>query len=130
MEFRLMELKRIHLEGLLEKRFQVGRNSFEAKCEFCRKNICGKIRISKNNKAWELMVDSGQFHHKDGNPQNNTLSNIWLLCDVCHKRLHDWGVIQRWLEKINKTPEDLPDCTSLAVWRKMEYKKRILTNYA
>ena len=29
------------------------------------------------------------IHHKDGNPRNNKLSNLQVLCPNCHSRKHD-----------------------------------------
>lgn len=29
------------------------------------------------------------IHHKDGNPRNNKLSNLRVLCPNCHSRKHD-----------------------------------------
>lgn len=45
-------------------------NKFENKCI-----ICGN--------------DEGlHIHHKDGNPQNNQIENVIVLCGVCHKKIH------------------------------------------
>jgi len=33
----------------------------------------------------------GVFHHLDGNPSNNKLSNVQLLCVRCHDRTHHPG---------------------------------------
>jgi len=33
-----------------------------------------------------------QIHHKDGNAENNELSNFELLCRECHKNNHKMGV--------------------------------------
>ena len=29
------------------------------------------------------------IHHKDGNPKNNKLSNLKVLCPNCHSNVHD-----------------------------------------
>ena len=28
------------------------------------------------------------IHHKDGNPKNNRIDNLTVLCGVCHKKIH------------------------------------------
>ena len=28
------------------------------------------------------------IHHKDGNPKNNNMNNVIVLCGVCHKKIH------------------------------------------
>ena len=34
-------------------------------------------------------------------------------CYKCHKNVHYWGIIQRWLEKTDRTVDDLPDSKNL-----------------
>jgi 5-methylcytosine-specific restriction endonuclease McrA len=29
------------------------------------------------------------IHHRDGNPKNNKLSNLQVLCPNCHSKIHD-----------------------------------------
>jgi hypothetical protein len=41
---------------------------------------CGKDVIRRGLKP--------RYHHKDGNPSHNTLSNILLLCNDCHDKVH------------------------------------------
>lgn len=31
------------------------------------------------------------IHHLDGDPTNNSFSNLMLLCFKCHKERHGWG---------------------------------------
>jgi hypothetical protein len=45
-------------------------NKFENKCV-----VCGK-------------EEGLHIHHKDGNPENNRMDNILVLCGVCHKKIH------------------------------------------
>jgi len=111
----LCNAKRECLEKQLGLKFEKGMTNFVAKCGFCGKKIEGTIRISKYNNAWQVNVN-GQFHHLDGNRDNNDPENLVLLCYTCHKRFHQWGVIQRWLKKCGKTVDDLPDCSSLKVY--------------
>jgi len=49
---------------------------------------------SECKKCGETRKESLTFHHKDGNPRNNKLSNIEILCKECHGKEHkpesDW----------------------------------------
>ena len=85
----------------------------DANCAFCKKKFNGSIRISKNNRAYSISVDGANFHHLDGNPENDVVENMRLYCRKCHKTVHYWGIIQRWLEKTGKYIEDLPDSRNL-----------------
>ena len=33
-----------------------------------------------------------QLHHKDGNRENNILSNLEMLCPNCHTQTDTWGI--------------------------------------
>jgi len=46
---------------------------------------CGILAIW-NNKPITLQLD-----HIDGNPQNNNLINLQILCPNCHSQTHTWG---------------------------------------
>jgi hypothetical protein len=48
------------------------------KCEKCRKQL-GKIKP--------------HLHHKNGNPGDNKLSNIIVLCPNCHSELHEYKTV-------------------------------------
>ena len=109
----LDKAKQTYLEQRLKLRFSQGENSFEAPCQFCGKKLKGKLTISRFGSASNIHIDNGTFHHQDGNHKNNNPENLILLCYTCHKRFHDWGVIQRWLRKMGKTVSDLPDCSQL-----------------
>ncbi len=45
------------------------------RCERCGKNVIG-------------LGLKPRYHHKDGNPSHNTPSNIILLCNDCHDKVH------------------------------------------
>jgi len=45
------------------------------RCERCGKNV-----VSLGLKP--------RYHHKDGNPSHNTPSNVVLLCNDCHDKVH------------------------------------------
>jgi 5-methylcytosine-specific restriction endonuclease McrA len=47
----------------------------KGRCERCGKDVIGKGLKPR-------------YHHKDGNPSHNTLSNIVLLCNDCHDKVH------------------------------------------
>jgi len=89
------------------KKFRRGRNDFTELCDLCGKELEGWFLISKNGIAYKYKF-SGEFHHKDGDKNNNDPGNFMFLCERCHKRLHDWGMVKRWLRKIGKSVEDLP----------------------
>ena len=93
--------------------FVTGKSDFVAFCGFCNKKLSGSISISKNNLAYEVKVSGAAVHHRDGNPENDVVDNMRLYCHRCHKNVHRWGIIQRWLEKAGKSVEDLPDSRNL-----------------
>lgn len=107
------EVKRTYLEKNMLVSFGKGKSNFIVYCDFCRKKFNGSIRISKNDKAYSVNVGGANFHHLDGNPQNDVVDNMRLYCRKCHKNVHYWGIIQRWLEKTGKSVEDLPDSRDL-----------------
>jgi len=94
-------------EVCLKKRYKLeevyGIYEIIAHCELCEKKMPMTYRISKSLSCYEIKVP-GEFHH-DGKRE------LHLYCRKCHKRIHDWGVIQRWLMKIGKTVDDLPDAS-------------------
>jgi 5-methylcytosine-specific restriction endonuclease McrA len=45
----------------------------EKKCEVCKYN------------EYECCLD---VHHKDMNPNNNSLENLIILCVMCHRKVH------------------------------------------
>lgn len=49
----------------------------KGKCEWCRKDV---IRLGLKPR----------FHHKDGNRSHTTLSNMMLLCNDCHDKVHEY----------------------------------------
>ena len=114
------EVKRAYLEKNMLAPFSKGKNSFVVFCDFCKKKFHGSIKISKNNKAYSTSVNGANFHHLDGNPENDVVENMRLYCRKCHKNVHYWGIIQRWLEKTGNSVEDLPDSKNL---KPMTYRK-------
>lgn len=36
-----------------------------------------------------------QIHHKDGDPSNNRLSNLIVVCPNCHSKLHKWKEVKK-----------------------------------
>ena len=93
--------------------FVKGTTDFVAFCDFCKKKFNGSIKISKNNRTYSIRVDGANFHHLDGNPENDVVENLRLYCRKCHKNVHYWGIIQRWLEKTGTSVKDLPDSRNL-----------------
>ncbi len=98
-----LELQKLKYEYLLERglKFVQGKNEFVIGCEFCEKLLKGRITISKKGSGYDLSVE-GEFHH-------DQKEILHLYCGECHKRIHDWGIIQRWLKRAGKSVEDLPD---------------------
>ena len=45
----------------------------------CQRKGCGK-RINSL---------TGEIHHRDGNPDNNNISNLRAVCIPCHKQLSE-----------------------------------------
>ncbi len=41
------------------------------------------------------------IHHKDGNPKNNKLSNLKVMCPNCHSKVHD-----KPIKRTKRTSED------------------------
>ena len=79
------------------------------KCEFCEEKSKVYVTLTKNDEPSRFVADDIKFHHKDGNSKNNDAKNIQLLCSVCHRRFYEWGGIRKWLKKIGKTKDNLPD---------------------
>ena len=98
----------------------MGKNNFVAHCDFCNKKLIGSMHISKNNLPYSVRVKDAEFHHMDGNPENDVVENMSLYCHKCHKTVHLWGIIQRWLEKTGKKVEDLADSRKL---KPMTYRR-------
>jgi len=42
-----------------------------------------------------------EYHHKDGNPSNHSLSNIIALCPICHKKATN----RQRIKKVRKNRE-------------------------
>lgn len=71
-----------------------------AHCEFCEVKIPTTFRISK-----KLI---GYNYSSNGRFCKDESGLVHLLCSSCEGKLRDWGGILRWLEKIDKSAEDLP----------------------
>jgi 5-methylcytosine-specific restriction endonuclease McrA len=53
------------------------------------KNEQESILNKFNNECAICGADEGlHIHHKDHNPKNNQISNLIVLCGVCHKKIH------------------------------------------
>jgi len=50
------------------------------RCERCYKDVIGKGLKPR-------------YHHKDGNPFHNTPSNVILLCNDCHDKVHEFRTV-------------------------------------
>lgn len=98
--------KYVFLQNRYKLKFEKGQNKFSIPCEFCNKTLEGSLRVSKKGFPYEISCPKAQFHHDE----NRTLH---FLCYECHKRIYEWGVIQRWLKKIGKTIDEIPDASKL-----------------
>ena len=74
------EIKRTYLERNMLVSFCKGKSNFVVYCDFCKKKFNGFIRISKKNKAYSVSVNGANFHHLDGNPENDVVENMKLYC--------------------------------------------------
>jgi len=101
----LNEDKHQYMVEKVHLKFQQGLNEFVALCEFCNCKLEGSLRLSRFGNAYAITT-GGEFHH-------DAEGKLHLYCRLCHKRIHDWGVIQRWLKKVGKTVDDLPDASKL-----------------
>lgn len=54
--------------------------------EGLKRNICERCGISE----WQGMPLVIQLHHIDGNPNNNALENLQILCPNCHSQVHNY----------------------------------------
>jgi len=91
-------------------KFTEGFNVFVGSCELCGAKLKGSLIVSKNGIGYNVKCE-GEFHHDEN-------GELHLYCRTCHKRIHDWGVIQRWLKRIGKTVDDLPDASRLKPMRR------------
>ncbi len=62
--------------------FSKGNNRFMVFCDFCKKKFHGSIKISKNNRAYSMRVNGANFHHLDGNPENDVVENNEVVENV------------------------------------------------
>lgn len=56
----------------------------KGKCERCSKTLVKTNRGREGEGAWET-------HHRDGDSNNNNLSNCEILCWSCHKKTRNFG---------------------------------------
>jgi|GEM_PF-610793 len=76
-------------------------------CEYCKKKLPVVVEVNEKGK-FKILHSKGHFHHKDGNPENNSVENLQFLCEKCHKMVHLWWKLKDWLDETNKTVFDLP----------------------
>jgi hypothetical protein len=90
--------------------FEKGNHNITLKCEFCGKEFSIEITVSRSGKIYLPSYIDGAFHEweRDYRPES-----LQFLCSNCHRRIHEWGLIQRWLVKIGKKVSDLPDARKL-----------------
>jgi len=89
-----------------------GKHKITVECELCKTKLSVHVEVYRTGNGQVLGSDM-VLHHIDGDKENNNPENIMILCETCHRMLHNWGEIQRWLDKIGKKVEDLPDCRKL-----------------
>lgn len=99
-----------YLKNKLKLKMEYGSYEVDFPCELCSKLLHLNYRISKKHNVSRIKV-KGEFHH-------DAKDKLHLLCYECHKRIHDWGLIQRWLKKIGKTVDDLPNAIELSTIRR------------
>ena len=79
--------------------FSKGNNRFMVFCDFCKKKFHGSIKISKNNRAYSMRVNGANFHHLDGNPENDIVETLEWKTSIL--KAHD-GTEQRI--KVRQSP--------------------------
>ncbi len=89
-----------------------GEHTIQVACEMCRVDLNAEIRVYRTGNG-TILKSEFVLHHADGNKENNDPNNIMILCEKCHRMLHLLGEIQRWMDKIGKTYDELPDCRGL-----------------
>lgn len=52
--------------------------------------IRSRGRCERCHKAVISLGLKPRYHHKDGNPSHNTISNVVLLCNDCHDKVHEY----------------------------------------
>lgn len=58
-----------------------------------------RLLLETHNIPLHICQDCGmegkmQIHHKDGNPYNNDLTNLKVLCQACHQIAHHFSDVQ------------------------------------
>jgi len=90
-----------------------GHQEFKIPCEYCGRKITYEATISKDGNPYATSIIDGTFHHLDGDSENNSHENLLLVCIPCRKHFQYWGMVQRYIKKIGKRIEDLPDCNGV-----------------
>jgi len=60
-----------------------------------KENSCEKCK----NSEWEGLPIPLDLDHIDGDPKNNLLSNLRVLCPNCHRQTETWGIGKDRLDK-------------------------------
>jgi len=100
------------LRNKLNLNLPPGKHTINIKCELCSKSLYVDVKVYRTGNG-QTLRGSVVIHHIDGDRDNNDVNNIMLLCETCHRMLHELGVIQRWLDRIGKKIDELPDCRNL-----------------
>ncbi|MBV9957938.1 MAG: HNH endonuclease [Acidobacteria bacterium] len=56
----------------------------QARCELCLR------------RTWRGQLIPLDLHHKNGDPKDNRLENLELLCPNCHRMTENWGTRRRF----------------------------------
>jgi 5-methylcytosine-specific restriction endonuclease McrA/biotin operon repressor len=86
----LLRPKLIPLDELLVRgRLQTSRTHLKQRliAAGLKENRCERCGITE----WQGEPLNMQLHHKDGDPTNNELENLELLCGNCHCQTDTWG---------------------------------------
>ena len=54
----------------------------KGRCERCHKDVIGRGLKPR-------------YHHKDGTPSHNVASNVVLLCNDCHDKVHEYRTVTK-----------------------------------
>ena len=87
----MMFLKRLFCKHNYQqtKQYLEDYNSFDFECYTTRTYLVKEYKCSKCgcDGHWQDGIIKLEVHHKDGDNHNNELSNLMILCPLCHKKL-------------------------------------------
>jgi hypothetical protein len=79
----------VPLEAILVKGVRAGRRHLKARllASGLKDDVCERCGV----RSWEGRPLSMQVHHRNGEPTDNRIENLELLCPNCHSQTENWG---------------------------------------